>query len=50
MNKPLLHFIIAYAQGDERLYLEITILGHSLLGLLDSGASRTIVGKSELET
>lgn len=43
-NKHLLDFILSHAHGDERPYLEISILGYKMLGLLDSGASRTIVG------
>lgn len=45
VNKNLLDFIISHAHGDERPYLEISILGYTMLGLLDSGASRTIVGQ-----
>lgn len=44
-NKALVDFIISHARGDERPYLEISIFGQPILGLLDSGASRTIVGK-----
>lgn len=33
------------ARNDERPHLEVTILGHKVLGLLDSGATRTILGK-----
>ncbi|XP_023312215.1 uncharacterized protein LOC111692437 [Anoplophora glabripennis] len=42
--QPILDFILDHAQNDERPYLRIDILGKTLLGLLDSGASTTIVG------
>lgn len=44
-HSRLLDFILDSAEGDERPYLEVTIFGIKLLGLLDSGASRTIVGR-----
>lgn len=44
-NGVLLDFILAHAQGDERPYLEIYILEHKFMGLLDSGASCTVAGK-----
>lgn len=37
-------FILANVSGDERPYLNVEVLGQKILGLLDSGASRTIVG------
>lgn len=37
-------FIIAHAKDDARPFLEISIFGRRLLGLLDSGSSRTILG------
>lgn len=43
-NKAILDYIIAHAKADERPYLSVTILGKKFLGLLDSGASRTILG------
>lgn len=42
--KPILDFILDHAQNDERPYLKVDILGHTILGLLDSGASRTFLG------
>lgn len=45
----LLNFILANAQGDERPYLTVSISGTPLLGLLDSGASKTIVGAAGWE-
>lgn len=45
----LLNFVLAHAQNDERPYLEVSILGKPILGLLDSGASRTIAGQSGCE-
>ncbi|KAJ8973694.1 hypothetical protein NQ317_015360 [Molorchus minor] len=38
------HYVLAHAQGDERPYVTVSIFGKELLGLLDSGASRTIIG------
>ncbi|KAG5888185.1 hypothetical protein JTB14_016401 [Gonioctena quinquepunctata] len=37
-------FVLDHTVGDERPYLRVEVLGKSLLGLLDSGASRTILG------
>lgn len=45
----VLEFGISYARNDGRPYLEVSILGHKVLDLLDSGASRTIVGLSGFE-
>lgn len=42
--KPILDFILEHAQNDERPYLKVNIMGKTLLGLLDSGASSTIIG------
>ena len=42
--KILLDFIISHAHGDQRPYLEVSILGTPIRGLLDSGATRTIIG------
>lgn len=42
---PILDFILAHAREDERPYLTVSILGNSVVGLLDTGASRTIVGR-----
>lgn len=41
--QPILDYILSHA-SDERPYLEVDILGIKLLGLLDSGASVTILG------
>lgn len=41
----ILDYVLEHALNDERPYLEINILGKSMLGLLDSGASRTVVGR-----
>lgn len=43
-NQNLLDFIIGHARDDQRPYLNISILGFKLKALLDSGASRTVVG------
>lgn len=40
----LLDFVLEHAGNDERPYLTVEILGKSVMGLLDSGASRTILG------
>ncbi|KAJ8931007.1 hypothetical protein NQ314_016142 [Rhamnusium bicolor] len=40
----VLDYVLAHVKGDERPYLTVSIFGKSLLGLLDSGASRTIIG------
>ncbi|KAJ8949870.1 hypothetical protein NQ318_010504 [Aromia moschata] len=42
--RPVLDFILDQCEGDERPYLKVNVLGRSLLGLLDSGASVTILG------
>lgn len=39
-----LDFILANVVGDERPYLNVQVFGVSFSGLLDSGASRTILG------
>lgn len=43
---PILNYILDHAAGDERPYLKVNVLGHTILGLLDSGASVTVVGYS----
>lgn len=40
----ILDFILAHAENDERPYLEVSVLGTTILGLLDSGATNTIIG------
>lgn len=42
----VLDYVLAHAQGDQRPFLNVNIFGKTLLGLLDSGASRTIVGSA----
>lgn len=42
--KPILDYILDHSEGDERPYLKVKIFGTEVLGLLDSGASRTIIG------
>lgn len=39
-----LDFILESVSGDERPYLSVEVFGESILGLLDSGASRTVLG------
>lgn len=43
-QKMLLDYIISHSGQDQRPYLEVFVLGVKILGLLDSGASSTIVG------
>ena len=45
-NRVLLNYILSHARGDERPYLDVTVYGYSFKGLLDSGATRTILGSS----
>lgn len=42
----ILDFIIAHAKNDERPYLTVSIFGIKMLALLDSGATRTMLGAS----
>lgn len=42
--EPILNYVLEHAQNDERPYLRVDILGREVLGLLDSGASRTVIG------
>lgn len=42
-RQALVDFILAHAEGDCRPHLEVSILGHPFLGLLDSGSSVTLV-------
>lgn len=42
---PILDYVLDHASGDERPYLRVSIFGTEFLGLLDSGATRTIVGR-----
>lgn len=41
--RPVLDYILDSVVGDERPYLRLSIYGKEFLGLLDSGASRTII-------
>lgn len=45
-TRPVLDYILAHAGPDERPYLKVEIFGKKLLGLLDTGATHTIVGSS----
>ncbi|KAG5884959.1 hypothetical protein JTB14_026556 [Gonioctena quinquepunctata] len=47
--QALLDFVLDNAIDDERPYLRVDILGKTLMGLLDSGASRTILGGKGFE-
>lgn len=40
------NYVLTHATNDKRPYLEVTVLGYPMHGLLDSGASRTIVGST----
>lgn len=44
-NRVILSYVFAHAKGDERPYLNVSIYGVRFTGLLDSGASRTIMGR-----
>lgn len=39
-----LDFVLERSRGDERPYLNVSVLGVKVMGLLDSGANRTCVG------
>lgn len=43
-HKTVLDYVLERSTDDERPYVAIEILGHKFLGLLDSGANRTIIG------
>lgn len=47
--KARLDFVLAHAGEDERPFLRVRVFGVDMLGLLDSGASRTILGAPGLE-
>lgn len=38
-----LDYVVSKISGDERPYLEVSVLSLSMIGLLDSGATRTLV-------
>lgn len=44
-TNPILEYILGHVRGDERPYLSVQVRKRTLLGLLDTGASRTIVGR-----
>lgn len=48
--QSILDFILDHAQNDERPYLKVSVLGKPLLGLLDSGATSTILGSGGWNT
>ena len=48
-RKALVDYILAHREGDKRPYLQVTVLGYPFLGLLDSGSSVTLVGRSGLD-
>lgn len=48
-QKVLLDFIISHSGHDERPYLKVKVFGREFLGLLDSGATRTIMGNDSWE-
>lgn len=41
---PILSYIIAHCEGDNRPYLEVSVFGVELMALLDSGSNITILG------
>lgn len=48
-KKAILDFILNSSGNDERPYLHVSIFGNPFLGLLDTGASRTILGRKGWE-
>lgn len=48
-NLAIVNFIISHVGQDQRPYLEISIFGFRILGLLDSGATRSIIGREGWE-
>jgi transposase InsO family protein len=45
-QQAILEFLLEGSSEDERPHLYLTVYGHRILGLLDSGASRTVLGGS----
>ena len=43
-HQAILEYILSHAENDERPYLSIKVLGLKIRGLLDSGASSSIIG------
>jgi hypothetical protein len=43
-TRIILDYVLSHLHGDERPYLKVKIMGTPILGLLDSGAMRTVVG------
>lgn len=48
-HEVVLNYILAHANNDNRPYLRVRIFGKEFLGLLDSGANRTILGEEGWE-
>lgn len=48
-QKIVLDYIISHLGKDQRPYLKVIIFGLQFFGLLDSGASRTIIGEDAYE-
>lgn len=44
-SRAVLNYILSHAKGDCRPFLEVLVYGRSITGLLDSGSSRTILGR-----
>lgn len=44
LKAAILDYILSHATDDERPYLKVDVLGTKILGLLDSGATNTILG------
>lgn len=44
----ILDCVLEHVTNDERPYLRVNILGKTILGLMDSGASRTVIGSKGL--
>ncbi|GLV33379.1 hypothetical protein CBL_20125 [Carabus blaptoides fortunei] len=44
--QPRINYLLSTFSNDSRPHLEVNIYGYTLKGLLDSGASKTVVGKA----
>lgn len=48
-SKIILDYVLESVGKDKRPYLEVCVFGHRMLGLLDSGASKTVLGRSGIQ-
>lgn len=42
--QPIFDYILDHVEEDERPFLKVHVLGTRLMGLLNSGASATVIG------